>query len=52
MNYDTIGFLELNSIAKGVEAADAMLKAAEVELISARPSCPGTMYSYAVRLRL
>ena len=24
MNYETIGFLELNSIAKGVEAADAM----------------------------
>ncbi len=41
MTYETIGFLELNSIAKGVEAADAMLKAAEVELITARPSCPG-----------
>lgn len=38
---ETIGFLELNSIAKGVEAADAMLKAAEVRLIAARPSCPG-----------
>ena len=38
---ETIGFLELNSIAKGVEAADAMLKAAEVRLITARPSCPG-----------
>ena len=51
MNYETIGFLELNSIAKGVEAADAMLKAAEVELISARPSCPGK-YHVLVRLRL
>ena len=38
---ETIGFLELNSIAKGIEAADAMLKAAEVRLIAARPSCPG-----------
>ena len=38
---ETIGFLELNSIAKGIEAADAMLKAAEVSLISAKPSCPG-----------
>lgn len=38
---ETIGFLELNSIAKGIEAADAMLKAAEVSLISAKASCPG-----------
>ncbi|MEG1942176.1 MAG: BMC domain-containing protein [Angelakisella sp.] len=38
---ETIGFLELNSIAKGIEAADAILKAAEVELIFARASCPG-----------
>lgn len=38
---ETIGFIELNSIAKGIEAADAMLKAAEVRLVSAKPSCPG-----------
>lgn len=37
----TIGFLELNSIAKGILAADTMLKAAEIKLISARPNCPG-----------
>lgn len=37
----TIGFLELNSIAKGIQAADMMLKAAEIRLVSARPSCPG-----------
>ncbi len=37
----TIGFLETNSIARGIEAADAILKAADTELISARPSCPG-----------
>ncbi len=37
----TIGFLELNSIAKGVEAADAMCKAAQVTLHAAKASCPG-----------
>ena len=42
--YETIGFLELNSIAKGIEAADAILKAAETELIFARASCPGKYY--------
>lgn len=36
-----IGFLELNSIAKGILAADMMIKASEIKLISARPSCPG-----------
>ena len=39
--YETIGFLELNSIAKGVEAADAILKAAETDLLFARAGCPG-----------
>ncbi|MFA6808103.1 MAG: BMC domain-containing protein [Eubacteriales bacterium] len=38
---ETIGFLELNSIAKGVEAADAMLKASAVDLVFAKPGCPG-----------
>ena len=38
---ETVGFLELNSIARGIAAADAMLKAAEVRLAFARPSCPG-----------
>ena len=42
--YETIGFLELNSIAKGVEAADAILKAAETELLFARAGCPGKYY--------
>lgn len=37
----TIGFLELNSIAKGILAADEMIKAAEIRLIASRPSCPG-----------
>lgn len=37
----TIGFVEFNSIARGIEAADSMLKAAEVELVFAKPTCPG-----------
>ena len=36
-----VGVLELKSIAKGVEAADAALKSAGVTLISAHPACPG-----------
>ena len=38
---ESIGFLELSGIAKGVQAADNMLKAAEIRLIAAKPSCPG-----------
>lgn len=41
---ETIGFLELNSVAKGIEAADAVLKAAAVNLVFARPGCPGKYY--------
>ena len=41
---DTIGFLELNSIAKGIEVVDYMLKAADATLIMARASCPGKYY--------
>ncbi len=37
----TLGILELNSIAAGVEAGDAMLKAAYTKLVTARPVCPG-----------
>ena len=39
--FETIGFLELNSIARGIEAADIVLKTAEVELLFARAGCPG-----------
>lgn len=38
---DSIGMIELNSIAKGVEVADAVLKAAETRLLAARAVCPG-----------
>ena len=36
-----IGMVELNSIAKGVESGDEMLKTAEVKLIIAQPICAG-----------
>jgi len=41
---DTIGFLELSSIAGGIEAADYMVKAAQVDLVFAKASCPGKYY--------
>ena len=37
----SIGLIELNSIAKGIETADCMLKAAEVELLQTKSICPG-----------
>lgn len=39
--YQTIGVIELKSIAKGIEATDAALKSAGISLISAHPACPG-----------
>ena len=36
-----IGCLESSSIARGIEAADAMLKAARVRLLACNPVCPG-----------
>ncbi|RLD14620.1 MAG: propanediol utilization protein [Caldiserica bacterium] len=36
-----IGLVELNSVAKGIETCDAMLKVAGVELVEAHPTCPG-----------
>jgi microcompartment protein CcmL/EutN len=41
VQYTAIGLLELNSIAKGIEVCDAMLKVAEVQLIEAHPICAG-----------
>jgi microcompartment protein CcmL/EutN len=41
---DTIGFIEMSSIAGGIEVADSMLKTAQIELISAKASCPGKYY--------
>ena len=41
MEKNAIGLIELTSIASGFEVTDAMLKAANVELLVARTSCPG-----------
>jgi len=37
----SIGLIELNSIARGIETADFMLKAGNVSLVFAKPVCPG-----------
>ncbi|MEW5724548.1 MAG: BMC domain-containing protein [Thermodesulfobacteriota bacterium] len=41
MDFKAIGLLELASVAKGIDCADAMVKAANVDLILARAVCPG-----------
>jgi len=41
----SIGLIELNSIARGIESTDAMLKAGSVELVFAKPVCPGKYIS-------
>lgn len=41
MEGDALGVLEMASIARGIEAADAMLKRADVTLHLSRPMCPG-----------
>ena len=48
----TIGLLEFVSVAKGIEATDAMVKAAQVELLLAKTVCSGkflTIVSGAVQ---
>ena len=37
----SIGLLEFNSIAKGLESTDAMIKASEVQLLMAKTICSG-----------
>ena len=36
-----IGMVELNSIARGIYAADQMVKISEVEIVTAASTCPG-----------
>lgn len=36
-----IGIIETNSIAKGIKAADSMLKAANTNILISNPVCPG-----------
>lgn len=38
---EALGLVEFSSIAKGIEAVDAMVKEAEVRLVAARTSCSG-----------
>ena len=38
---NSVGGVELSSMAKGFETTDAMLKAATVEILLARTMCPG-----------
>lgn len=38
---DAVGIIEFSSIAKGIEAADLMLKTAEIQLLVSRTICPG-----------
>lgn len=40
-----VGVLESNSIAKGIEAADKMLKTGNVQMLFSSPVCPGKYYS-------
>jgi len=41
MELKAIAMIELNSIAKGVAAANEMLKSADVALVMAQPICAG-----------
>lgn len=41
---NAIGFVELNSIAKGYETADAALKTSDIDVISCHAGCPGKFY--------
>jgi len=41
MELKAIAMVELNSIAKGVQAADEMLKSSDVALVMAQPICAG-----------
>ncbi|WP_419176651.1 BMC domain-containing protein [Desulfosediminicola sp.] len=41
MDLRTIGCVEVNSVAWGMHVADEMIKAASVQLVMARTTCPG-----------
>ncbi|MCE1248450.1 MAG: BMC domain-containing protein [Firmicutes bacterium] len=43
--YPAIGMVEFLSIAKGIEATDAMLKVAPVDIIEAHPCCSGKYFT-------
>ena len=37
----SVGIIEINSVAVGMEACDSLLKQAKVELLTCQPMCPG-----------
>ena len=39
--FKSVGVIELKSVPKGVEATDAALKSAGVDMVAAHPACPG-----------
>ncbi|MFC1735876.1 BMC domain-containing protein [Candidatus Hydrogenedentota bacterium] len=41
MTHNCIGLLEMMSVAAGIEVCDAMVKTAPIELLDAKPVCPG-----------
>ena len=43
-----IGMVEFSSIARGIYAADQMVKVSEVEVVTASTSCPGKYVAIAV----
>ncbi len=45
---EALGMIELNSIARGIEAGDAIIKTANVQLVGAYAACPG---KYVVMVR-
>lgn len=45
---EALGMIELNSIARGIEAGDAIIKTANVTLVAAYAACPG---KYIVMVR-
>jgi microcompartment protein CcmL/EutN len=44
MRYSAVGMVEFLSMAKGLEACDAMLKVAPIEVIEAHPVCSGKYF--------
>ena len=38
---DSLGMIEVNSVAAGIEVGDSMLKIASTTLVTAQPVCPG-----------
>lgn len=41
MTHTCIGLIETTSVAAGIEVCDAMVKAAPIEILDAKPICPG-----------